>query len=130
MSYTIDQHGIITCPDGDKIYPPYDSPRYAEYVDWVSAGNNPENVFSSAITEDTIVTTYQAKAALVQMGFYSAVEAYMRSPDAEPLAKLRWEYLDFRRGDPDVVKIGTLLGLDLDHLFTVAKEIYDPKAAV
>lgn len=82
------------------------------------------------ISPDTLVTNFQAKAALVRLGLYSVVEAYMLSPDTDPMARLRWQHLDFRRGDPDVVNIGTLLGLDIDHLFTVAKAIYDPKAPV
>lgn len=127
--YSIDEGtGAITFPDGLVIYPPYDHPRYAEYAQWVLAGNSPETITSSAITQDTSVTNFQAKAALVQLGLYSVVEAYMLSPDTDPMARLRWQHLDFRRGDPDVVNIGTLLGLDLDHLFTVAKSIYDPKA--
>ncbi len=72
---------------------------------------------------DIKVTTYQAKAALVKMGFYSTVEAFIKSDAADPVLKLRWEYLDFKRSDPDVINIGTMLGLDLDELFLIAQSI-------
>lgn len=72
---------------------------------------------------DIKVSTYQAKAALVKMGVYSTVEAFIKSDAADPMLKLRWEYLDFKRSDPDVINIGTMLGLDLDELFLIAQSI-------
>ncbi len=34
----------IIFPDGFRLAPPYDGPRYQEYAEWVHAGNSPELV--------------------------------------------------------------------------------------
>ena len=76
----------------------------------------------------TLVSSFQARAALYQMGLLDDVEALMASPSADPLAKLAWSNAtEFRRNSPTVESMKPLLGLtdaQLDDLFRFASTIY------
>lgn len=122
--YTINKlTGVITCPGGEEIRPPYDHPLYIDYAQWVGQGNNPNQVDSFV---DATVSAYQAKAALAMMGFYDQVEQYINQDTTDTLIKLKWQYSNFRRSDPVVLQIADALGItneQLDGLFALAATI-------
>jgi hypothetical protein len=72
-----------------------------------------------------VVSRFQARAALLQAGLLSNVEALMANADA--VTKLAWaDAQEFRRTSPTVLSMGAALGLDdaaLDALFTQAAGI-------
>lgn len=73
------------------------------------------------------ITAFQAKAILIEDGYYDAVEAYMSSGNATAMQKLAWNSAAvFERQSPTVRDIAMVLGLDdaaLDDMFIRAKEI-------
>lgn len=74
-----------------------------------------------------VVSSFQAKAALMQAGLYDAINAALTSADAPPLARLAWETArEFERASPTVAGIGAQFGLtdaQLDALFIAAAQI-------
>lgn len=74
-----------------------------------------------------IVTPFQAKAALAQIGKLADVEALMSDPGTPILARLAWqEAIEFRRTSPTLLMLAAQFGLtdaDLDNLFEVAATI-------
>lgn len=77
--------------------------------------------------ESTVVSRFQARAALHLAGLLEQVETYMSSPDTPILSKLAWQDAqEFRRMSPTVLALAAMLGLSeeaLDKLFMDAKEI-------
>ncbi len=73
------------------------------------------------------VSRFQARAALYNADLLGTIEAYMASPDVDPIVKLAWEDAqEFRRTSPTVASLSTLLGLNseaLDALFIAAAKI-------
>jgi hypothetical protein len=82
-------------------------------------------------TPDPVVSRFQAKAALLQMGLIEQVEGLMAGMD--PMARLAWtEAVEFRRSSPLLNSLapyltwpdGTALTeADLDDLFNLAQTI-------
>lgn len=74
-----------------------------------------------------VVTPFQAKAALAQLGKLEEVETIMQDPATSTLAKLAWnEALEFRRTSPTLLAIAQILNTtdaELDNLFEVAGTI-------
>ncbi len=72
------------------------------------------------------VSAFQAKAALMQNGYYVQIVEYMNS-SADEVTKLAWDTAqEFRRNSPTVNFIATKLELtetELDDLFRLAKTI-------
>ena len=68
---------------------------------------------------------FQAKAALLQAGLLTQIEALMAS--ADPLAQLAWaEAVEFRRDSPTIAALATGAGLtetQIDDLFRAAMTI-------
>lgn len=118
----------IHCEDGEIIRPPYDAPRYQDYAAWVQTGNEPE-VFLEIPTDPVpaVVTRFQARAALDQVGLFDSVEAMMASPDTPRVHRLAWmDAQEFRRDSALVVSMAHVLGLSeqqIDDLFRLAKTI-------
>ena len=111
--------GIIYCPDGSTISPPYDDPKYADYAIWVQSGNSPEELDSDSMVadEDIEVRSAQAKIALVHTGFYDAVLQIMADPNTPIEVKLKWEYETvFKRNDPVIIQMAGLLKRNRDEL--------------
>lgn len=75
----------------------------------------------------SIVSPYQARAALADIGLLDDVEALMANPATPKKAKLAWTHAqEFRRDSPTVLAMSAQLGLteeQLDALFIAAAQI-------
>lgn len=75
----------------------------------------------------TVVSRFQARAALLQAGMLETVTALMTADTTDPLARLAWsEALEFRRDSPTIATMAAALGLtdaQLDALFVTAAGI-------
>lgn len=75
--------------------------------------------------ENMIASRFQAKAALLQAGHLSAVEAAVANADT--LTQLAWaEAVELRRASPMIATLAQAIGLsdeDVDELFRVAMQI-------
>lgn len=123
--------GAIHCPDGWVCNPPYDDedlPKYLEYASWINSGNSPEYFYEEPLPPvPSVVSRFQARAALYQNGLLDSVNAIMQSEQTPMLAKLAWQDAqEFRRDSALVRSVGQLLSLDdtaLDNLFRLAATI-------
>ena len=74
-----------------------------------------------------VVSRFQAKAALLQAGLLSQVEALIAGPNTDAVTKLAWaEAIEFYRNSPTILTLSTALGLtsqQVDDLFTTAANI-------
>lgn len=100
---------------------------YADYLAWVAEGNTPDPYVAPPASLPQSVTRFQAKAALLQAGLLTSVEAMMSDPATSAIAKLAWvEALEFRRDSPTVLAMAASLGLSnqqIDDLFFTASTI-------
>lgn len=75
----------------------------------------------------SIVSRFQARAALAQTGHFEAVAAYMAALPATDIQRLAWEdATNFDRTSTTLAAMATMLGLsetDLDDLFVLAASI-------
>lgn len=119
--------GKIIFPDGFTLLPPYDSPRYLEYAEYVSAGNSPEMYSDPQEEVPQSVQRFQARAALFQIGLLETVENIMQNPATPILAKLAWQDAqEFYRDSETVKQLAAILSLsenDVNNLFINAAKI-------
>lgn len=77
--------------------------------------------------QSMIVSPFQAKAALLQAGLLTQVEALINDPASDPLVKLAWNNaLEYKRLSSTIVSLAEQLNLSdeqLDELFTNAANI-------
>jgi protein-disulfide isomerase-like protein with CxxC motif len=77
--------------------------------------------------KERVVTSFRGKAALLQAGLLSTVEAMMANPMTPEIHRLAWiEGADFVRSSNLINGMGAALGLtsaQIDHLFDVAETI-------
>lgn len=75
----------------------------------------------------TVVSRFQARAALHLAGLLAQVEALMAAPETDPLARLAWtDAQEFRRTSPTLLAMASALSLtdeQLDQLFITAAGI-------
>ena len=75
----------------------------------------------------SVVSKFQAKAALLHFGYLDAVEAIMANPATPAIAKLAWsEAQEFLRDSPTVAMMAGALGLtaaQVDDLFRFAATV-------
>ena len=75
------------------------------------------------------VSRFQARAALIQAGHMTAIQAYIDHPDTNALVKEAWQTVTtFRRQSLMIMTVALVLGLndqDLDNLFIAAHTIGD-----
>lgn len=73
---------------------------------------------------DAVVSRLQARVVLRENGLRDQVDAFMESPEADPLAVDAWrDAQEFRRMSPTIQLLGDALGLDdddIDQLFEQA----------
>ena len=73
------------------------------------------------------VTTFQAKAALLNAGLLNDFEALIAAPETSGILKLAWQYAPvFLRDSPAVLSLTALAGLteiQVDELFISASKI-------
>ncbi len=73
------------------------------------------------------VSPYQARIALLNAGYLSAVEALMADTETDPAAKIAWEYATvWQRDSAFIATLGPALGLtseQVDALFVAASQV-------
>lgn len=104
-----------------------------ELIDAAHAAYDAENQPLSAAEQLELerdgmnVSAFQAKAALMQSGYYDQIKSYMNDPGTDAVTKLAWdEATEFRRRSPTVASLASLLSLsetDIDNLFRLAATI-------
>jgi hypothetical protein len=108
---------FITAPAGTENVKPY----------WKKVGNiwvPPSNTVSQEVVP-TLISAFQAQAALAQAGLLDQVTEYIST--ADPVMKLRWDKApEFSRSNPAVLAIAAELGISnttLDELFIAGSKI-------
>lgn len=125
----------VTQTDGGQYTAPWPCRTWhAEEIQaWLDAGNPiaPAPEEPSPLEQwraSTVVSVFQAKAALSQAGYLEDVKAYMADPDTDPITVLAWETAtEFRRNSPTVNELAGVLALSddqVDDLFRFALTIY------
>jgi len=84
-----------------------------------------EEIILNEWRQSAVVSTFQAKAMLLQAGYWDDVAAFMA--DADPVTRLAWETArEFRRLSPTILEIAEILEItdeQLDDLFRFAATI-------
>lgn len=98
---------------------------WRNYQAWLDMGNSPNPAPTLPDSVPQVISRFQARAALLQEGLLKEAEALVNQ--ADDLTKLAWaEAVEFKRGSPMVLELGSRLGLtedDLDTLFRQAAAI-------
>lgn len=125
--YQLTRSGVLRLADGAFVPADLANADWLAYLAWWEAGGNPVPAPAPPVVTPQVVSRFQAKAALMQIGRLAQVEALMADPDTPALARLVWaEGIEVRRASPTVAAMGQALGLtdaDLDALFTLAAGI-------
>jgi len=109
-------------------------PMFTEYTDpqgVIHTVAEQEATFTAnklaTMRQGMVVSPFQAKAALLQAGLLTQVEALINDPATDPLVVLAWNNAsEYRRTSPMIISLGTELGLNdtqLDDLFMAAAQI-------
>lgn len=127
--------------DGELITPPETVPGWHCII---RSESLPESARPYLVTEPTdiepvpaggllkpdvpqVVSRFQARAALHLAGLLEQVEALMRDPETDVIAKLAWwDAQEFRRQSPTIAAMAKALGLtdaQIDELFIAAAGI-------
>lgn len=102
---------------------------WAEYQDWLNAGNMPEPYPVPPPPRITAVTMRQARLALLGAGLLPTVNAAIAAMTGAQgeAARIEWEYSqEVQRDRGLVASLGTSLGMtpeQLDALFTTASSL-------
>lgn len=115
----------IHCDDGYVIPPPYDDPRYLDYAEWVTGGNNPEMIPVSDLPPvPNAITRFQARAMLLQAGLLDTIEAFMVNETTPRIYRLAWQDAqEFYRDSPLILTMAGIFSLSeeqLDNMFRQA----------
>ena len=88
-------------------------------------GNDLSEYFKTYVPQ--VISPFQAKALLMQLGMFDEVEAYMARPDTDPIVKLAWNVAqEFQRASPSLVLLQQVLSLtdeEVDEMFRQASRI-------
>lgn len=119
---TISGQAIVRMTDNAYIPVDEHNSDYQNYIEWLAAGNTPEQYVESPSIPQTL-TMRQARLALLDAGKLSSVDAAidnLPSPQKER-AQIEWEFSnEVQRTNGVVSAIGPLIGLsetDIDALF-------------
>jgi hypothetical protein len=127
MYQLTDTSSILRLSDGAFIPADPANSDYAAYLRWAAAGNEALPYVPPAPPVPTVVSRFQALAALHLAGVLPHVESLMSAPEADFLVKLAWQNAqEFHRNSPMVLALSGALGLSteqLDALFTTAAGI-------
>lgn len=99
------------------------------YLPWVTQKLTAEEIESNLLNKrsDMVVSSFQAKAALLQAGLLDNIVSYINNPDTDPMVKLAWDNAtEFRRLSPMIIDLGKHFDLtdnQLDNLFVTAASI-------
>lgn len=113
----------------DSVFIPKDEGNsdYRRYVDWVDDGNTPEPCMPPAVRIPTLVSRFQARAALAAAGYFEAIDKFMAALPRTDIRRLAWEdATDFDRTSTTLAAMQQMLGLSdaqVDALFVAAAAI-------
>ena len=98
---------------------------YANYLAWLREGNTPQPAETIIQNIDIIVSPWQFRKAINQLGLRPAIEGLVQNTANQEI-KDGWEYAtEFRRSDELVIGMAYLLNLsdeDLTSIFRLASE--------
>ncbi|MEQ7870756.1 hypothetical protein V6R97_08890 [Chromohalobacter salexigens] len=125
----------VTLEEGGSLQLPWPCRTWhrEEIQAWLDAGNTiqppPEEPDPLAVwRKATVVSAFQARAALTQAGYMDDVKAHMADPATDSFTVLAWESAtEVRRNSPTVKELAGFLGLSdeqVDDLFRFALTIY------
>jgi hypothetical protein len=118
---------IVRIEDG--AYIPADSANtdYQQYLAWVAEGNMPAPYVVLSPPTPTLVSRFQARAALVQAGYFDTLDAYMAALPKTNIQRMAWdEAAQFDRSSSTLAAMQSMLRLSdaqVDALFVTANQI-------
>lgn len=115
---------IVRTEDGAHIPADDANTDYQQYLAWVAEGNTPNPYVPPVPPIPTLVNRFQARAALVQAGYFDAVDAYMATLPKTALQRMAWDdAANFDRTSTTLAAMQKMLGLSdaqVDELFVAA----------
>lgn len=100
---------------------------YQHYLAWVAGDHTPTPYVAPPAVAPTLVSRFQARAALAAAGHFEAIDAFMAALPRTDIRRLAWEdATDFDRTSTTLAAMQQMLGLSdaqVDALFTAAAAI-------
>jgi hypothetical protein len=97
---------------------------YQKYLAWIDEGNTPSPYVAPPPPVPTIVTRFQARAALVQAGYFTQIDDFMAALPKTDIRRMAWEdATEFDRTSTTLLAMQQMLGLSdsqVDDLFVLA----------
>lgn len=126
MVYKVLKNGTIVDVDSNIFIPTDPRNRhYQSYIEWLNAGNTPQQDASEPAEIPAFVTPYQARVALARAGLLNKVNSVVEGGSEE--MKLAWNYATvIERNSPFITALAPTLALTderIDELFVQAAAI-------
>jgi hypothetical protein len=121
--------GVVSIQDDTEYWVPnaIGNIDWDAYQVWVAVGNTPDPAPTPPVLIPAVVTRYQARAALLQAGLLSQVNAYFDGLGDDDMGKLAWlEAPTVERNSPALIAAAHALGLSdgaIDQLFIAAAAV-------